>query len=83
MYCFISNYFSFQVLIRTSPFFKIHNFIVSLVSHKKTAQESIRLAECVGDVRALLRTILSDSLPSLRKKNQGKCFVVFNLTGDT
>ncbi|XP_054276655.1 E3 ubiquitin-protein ligase MYCBP2-like [Macrosteles quadrilineatus] len=49
----------------------INEIYPNRVSHKKVAQESVRLAECVGDVRALLRTILSDSLPSLRKKTQG------------
>jgi hypothetical protein len=34
------------------------------VGSKKTSTESVRLAECVGDVRALLRQILSDSIPS-------------------
>lgn len=32
---------------------------------KKILTESVRLAECVGDVRALLRQILSDSVPSI------------------
>lgn len=32
---------------------------------KKIPAESVRLAECVGDVRALLRQILSDSVPSV------------------
>ena len=32
---------------------------------KKIPAESVRLAECVGDVRALLRQILSDSVPSI------------------
>lgn len=38
---------------------------------KKTPPESVRLADCVGEVRALLRQILSDSLP-LTLKNKGK-----------
>ena len=32
---------------------------------KKIPAESVRLAECVADVRALLRQILSDSVPSV------------------
>jgi hypothetical protein len=35
------------------------------VGSKKIPAESVRLAECVGDVRALLRQILSDSVPSV------------------
>jgi hypothetical protein len=35
------------------------------VGCKKIPAESVRLAECVGDVRALLRQILSDSVPSV------------------
>ena len=31
-------------------------------SGKKTPSESVRLAECIGEVRALLRQILSDSV---------------------
>lgn len=38
---------------------------------KKVPLESVRLAECIGEVRALLRQILSDSLP-LTLKNKGK-----------
>ena len=34
---------------------------------KKTPPESVRLAECVGEVRALLRQILSDSVPTTTK----------------
>jgi len=35
------------------------------VGCKKIPAESVRLTECVGDVRALLRQILSDSVPSV------------------
>jgi hypothetical protein len=35
------------------------------VGSKKIPAESVRLAECVGDVRALLRQILSDSVPNI------------------
>jgi hypothetical protein len=35
------------------------------VGSKKIPAESVRLAECVGDVRALLRQILSDCVPSI------------------
>lgn len=35
---------------------------------KRTPAESVRLAECTGDVRALLKQILSYSLPSYSKK---------------
>jgi len=38
---------------------------------KKTPPESVRLAECIGEVRALLRQILSDSLP-ITLKSKGK-----------
>lgn len=38
---------------------------------KKTPAESVRLAECIGEVRALLRQILSDSLP-VTTKSKGK-----------
>ncbi|CAG2069213.1 unnamed protein product, partial [Timema podura] len=34
------------------------------VGSKKSSSESVLLAECVGDVRALLRQILSDVLPA-------------------
>ncbi|XP_046683725.1 E3 ubiquitin-protein ligase MYCBP2 isoform X4 [Homalodisca vitripennis] len=57
----------------------INEIYPNQVSHKKVTQESIRLAECVGDVRALLRTILSDSLPSLRRKNQGSQYSKMSL----
>ncbi|CAL1686165.1 unnamed protein product [Lasius platythorax] len=38
---------------------------------KKSPPESVRLAECIGEVRALLRQILSDSLP-IALKSKGK-----------
>lgn len=38
---------------------------------KKSPPESVRLAECIGEVRALLRQILSDSLP-ITLKTKGK-----------
>ncbi|XP_014476552.1 PREDICTED: E3 ubiquitin-protein ligase MYCBP2 isoform X4 [Dinoponera quadriceps] len=38
---------------------------------RKVPLESVRLAECIGEVRALLRQILSDSLP-FALKNKGK-----------
>ncbi|KAK1123903.1 hypothetical protein K0M31_006933 [Melipona bicolor] len=38
---------------------------------KKTPAESVRLAECIGEVRALLHQILSDSVPS-NTKSKGK-----------
>lgn len=38
---------------------------------RKVPLESVRLAECIGEVRTLLRQILSDSLP-LTLKNKGK-----------
>ncbi|RLU27103.1 hypothetical protein DMN91_000902 [Ooceraea biroi] len=38
---------------------------------KKIPPESVRLAECIGEVRALLRQILSDSLP-ITLKSKGK-----------
>ncbi|XP_035719406.1 E3 ubiquitin-protein ligase MYCBP2-like isoform X2 [Vespa mandarinia] len=38
---------------------------------KRTPSESVRLAECIGEVRALLRQILSDSVP-LSTKCKGK-----------
>ncbi|XP_031781072.1 E3 ubiquitin-protein ligase MYCBP2 isoform X6 [Nasonia vitripennis] len=38
---------------------------------KKTPSESVRLAECIGEVRALLRQILSDSV-STTLKTKGK-----------
>uniref|UniRef100_A0A1B6EGK8 PHR domain-containing protein n=1 Tax=Clastoptera arizonana TaxID=38151 RepID=A0A1B6EGK8_9HEMI len=41
------------------------------ILQKKSVMESVRLAECVGDVRVLLHQILLDPLPSFRKKNQG------------
>ncbi|XP_034942184.1 E3 ubiquitin-protein ligase MYCBP2-like [Chelonus insularis] len=39
---------------------------------KKTPQESVRLAECIGEVRALLRQILSDSVQTSASKSKGK-----------
>ena len=45
----------------------VHWFVVI----KKTPPESVRLAECIGEVRALLRQILSDSSPiSTRSKSK-------------
>ncbi|XP_046604041.1 E3 ubiquitin-protein ligase MYCBP2 isoform X2 [Neodiprion virginianus] len=38
---------------------------------KKTPPESVRLAECIGEVRGLLRQILSDVIP-ITVKNKGK-----------
>ncbi|XP_017880442.1 E3 ubiquitin-protein ligase MYCBP2-like [Ceratina calcarata] len=38
---------------------------------KKTPAESVRLAECIGEVRALLHQILSDTVP-LNAKSKGK-----------
>ena len=38
--------------------------------NKKTPSESVRLAECIGEVRALLRQILSDSV-TLNSKTKG------------
>ncbi|XP_074101339.1 MYC binding protein highwire isoform X2 [Cotesia typhae] len=38
---------------------------------KKTPQESVRLAESIGEVRALLRQILADAMP-LNTKSKGK-----------
>ncbi|XP_032681446.1 E3 ubiquitin-protein ligase MYCBP2 isoform X15 [Odontomachus brunneus] len=38
---------------------------------RKVPLESVRLAECIGEVRSLLRQILSDSLP-FNLKNKGK-----------
>ncbi|KAK9309341.1 hypothetical protein QLX08_000965 [Tetragonisca angustula] len=38
---------------------------------KKTPAESVRLAECIGEVRALLHQILSDTVP-LNTKSKGK-----------
>ncbi|XP_076287336.1 MYC binding protein highwire isoform X6 [Lasioglossum baleicum] len=38
---------------------------------KKTPTESVRLAECIGEVRALLHQILSDTVPS-NTKSKGK-----------
>ncbi|XP_076385847.1 MYC binding protein highwire isoform X12 [Megachile rotundata] len=38
---------------------------------KKTPAESVRLAECIGEVRALLHQILSDTVPSTTK-SKGK-----------
>ncbi|XP_076245488.1 MYC binding protein highwire [Calliopsis andreniformis] len=38
---------------------------------KKTPPESVRLAECIGEVRALLHQILSDTVP-LTTKSKGK-----------
>lgn len=38
---------------------------------KKMPSESVRLAECIGDVRALFRQILSDAVPA-NTKSKGK-----------
>ncbi|XP_043286736.1 E3 ubiquitin-protein ligase MYCBP2 isoform X2 [Venturia canescens] len=49
------------------------NEIYSNQTGKKSPPESVRLAECVGEVRALLRQILSDSVPTgLRSKGKTK-----------
>lgn len=42
------------------------------VSAKKLIPESVILAECVGDVRALLRQILSDSIPTVASVKSSK-----------
>jgi len=39
---------------------------------KKLSPESVQLAECVGEVRTLLRQILSDPSPVLPPKHSGK-----------
>jgi E3 ubiquitin-protein ligase MYCBP2 len=39
---------------------------------KKTISESSQLATCIGDVRSLLRQILSDSLPNLKRSGKSK-----------
>ncbi|KAK0177732.1 hypothetical protein PV328_001750 [Microctonus aethiopoides] len=50
---------------------------------KKTPQEAVLLAECIGDVRALLRQILSDSIPGTMKfKGKTKSGKVDRVTGN-
>lgn len=48
---------------------------------KKTPSESVRLAECIGEVRALLRQILSDSV-SLTTKTKGNLQFIIFLTSE-
>lgn len=45
--------------------------IFRLTVVKKTPPESVRLAECIGEVRGLLRQILSDVIP-VAVKSKGK-----------
>ncbi|XP_015122961.1 E3 ubiquitin-protein ligase MYCBP2 isoform X2 [Diachasma alloeum] len=48
------------------------NEIYPIQPLKKTPPESVRLAECIGEVRALLRQILSDPVPTNFKSSKGK-----------
>ncbi|XP_063987126.1 E3 ubiquitin-protein ligase MYCBP2 isoform X2 [Diachasmimorpha longicaudata] len=48
------------------------NEIYPAVPMRKAPQESVRLAECIGEVRALLRQILSDPVPTSIKSSKGK-----------
>lgn len=46
---------------------------------KKAPLENVNLAECIGDIRALLKQILSDNLPALMlSKKSSKCKVMKN-----
>jgi hypothetical protein len=46
---------------------------------KKTPSESVRLAECIGEIRALLRQILSDSVTPTTKTKGNFIFRKFDM----
>lgn len=63
----IKVYIRFHSTFCTVLQYHVHDFAAG----KKTPPESVRLAECIGEVRALLHQILSDTVP-LTTKSKGK-----------